>query len=266
MPLSILGQEDNACEHEPPAKAAKLIERGTDKRKYDAAKRRGYLEDALEEDGQALHAAFTLGLLAHTEARRTGEGFGEARDLLMSVHDACPRFNEEVLYTLGAIAYAEDRNQEALDWFHQFLHWESRTGKPISPRNRKRVEQVEAVLPELQFLIEYTANGDAAPPRILDEVATGDAEYLPALSADGTLLFFTRAGERMAKGDLVSRPFEDFTWARRTGPSVPFDSGHPLDDPFNPKTSTSSPPATRCWTTPGRSVSTCGRIPNLSTT
>ena len=199
MPLSIRGQEDNACEHEPTAKAAKLIERGTDKRKYDADKRRGYLEDALEEDGQALHAAFTLGLLAHTEARRTGEGFGEARDLLMSVHDACPRFNEEVPYTLGAIACAEDRNQEALDWFHQFLHWESRTGKPISPRNRKRVEQVEAVLPELQFLIEYTANGDAAPPRILDEVATGDAEYLPALSADGTLLFFTRAGERKAK-------------------------------------------------------------------
>ena len=48
MPLSIRGQEDNACEHEPTAKAAKLIERGTDKRKYDADKRRGYLEDALE--------------------------------------------------------------------------------------------------------------------------------------------------------------------------------------------------------------------------
>ena len=35
-----------------------------------------------------------------------------------------------------------------------------------------------------------------------------DQEYLPALSADGTLLFFTRAGERKAKGDLVSKPFE----------------------------------------------------------
>ena len=233
MPLSIRGQEDDPCEHEPTAKAAKLIERGTDKRKYEADKRRGYLEDALEEDDQALQAAFALGLLAHTQARRTGEGFGEARALLMSVHDACARFDEEVPYTLGAIAYAEDRNQEAMDWFHQFLQWESRTGKPISPRNRKRIEQVEAVLPELQFLIEYTANRDATPPRILDEVATGDAEYLPALSADGTLLFFTRAGERKAKGDLVSRPFEDFTWARRTGPSAPFDSGHPLDDPFN---------------------------------
>ena len=86
MPLSIRGQEDDPCEHEPTAKAAKLIERGTDKRKYDADKRRGYLEDALEEDDQALQAAFALGLLAHTQARRTGEGFGEARTLLMSVH------------------------------------------------------------------------------------------------------------------------------------------------------------------------------------
>ena len=229
----MLAQDEDPCEAVPSAKATKLIEKGTDKRKHDADKRRGYLEDALEEDDTALEAAFALGLLAHTEARRNGGSLSEARSLLLSVHEACSRYNEEVPYTLGAIAYAEDRYRDALDWFDRFLQWESRTGQPIAPRNRKRVEQVNGVLPELQFLLEFNAHADAAPPRVLAEVASRDAEYLPALSADGTLLFFTRAGERKAKGDLVSKPFEDFTWARRTGPANPFDSGVRLEDPFN---------------------------------
>ena len=68
----MLAQDADPCEAVPSAKATKLIEKGTDKRKYDADKRRGYLEDALEEDDTALEAAFALGLLAHTEARRNG--------------------------------------------------------------------------------------------------------------------------------------------------------------------------------------------------
>lgn len=229
----VLAQDEDPCTAVPSPKAAKLIEKGTDKRKYNADKRRGYLEDALEEDDTALDAAFALGLLAHSEARKKGESFSEARSLLLSVHEACNRFNEEVPYTLGAIAYAEDRYQDALEWFDRFLEWEARTGMPIAPRNRKRIEQINGVLPELEFLLQYTAHTDAPPPRILAEVASRDAEYLPALSADGTLLFFTRAGERKAKGDLVSKPFEEFTWARRTGPATPFDSGVRLKDPFN---------------------------------
>ena len=230
---SMVAQDEDPCDAVTSAKAAKFIEKGTDKRKYDAEKRRGYLEDALQEDDSALDAALALGLLAHYEARRRNESLSEAKSLLLSVHEACSRFNEEVPYTLGAIAYAEDRYQDALDWFYRFLEWEAQTGKPIAPRNRKRIEQVNEVLPELQFLLQYTAHADATPPRVLSEVASRDAEYLPALSADGTLLFFTRAGERKAKGDLVSQPFEEFTWARRTGPSTPFDSGMRLEDPFN---------------------------------
>ena len=230
---SMLAQDEDPCAAVPSVKAAKLIEKGTDKRKYNADKRRGYLEDALEEEDSALDAAFALGLLAHTEARRNGESLSEARSLLLSVHQACNRFDEEVPYTLGAIAYAENRHQDALDWFDRFLHWEAQTGKPIAPRNRRRIEQVNGVLPELRFLIEFTAHADAPAPQVLTEVASRDAEYLPALSADGTLLFFTRAGERKAKGDLVSQPFEEFTWARRTGPAIPFDSGMRLEDPFN---------------------------------
>lgn len=234
VPLGAQGQDAmDLCDHVAEGKAAKLIEKGTDKKKYDATKRRSLLEAAIEEDEEALAAQLALGLLSFSEARKSGGSFAEARRWLESVHGACFLYNEEVPYTLGAIAYAEDRHSDALLWFDRFLHWEDETGRPLAPRSLKRVEQVNGVLPELRFLEQFNAHVDAPHPLVLSEVASGDAEYLPALSADGTLLFFTRAGERKAKGDLVSRPFEAFSWARRPGPSVAFDEGVALDAPFN---------------------------------
>ena len=227
-----LAQED-PCSDPPSEKAAKWIEKGVNKSKYDAAKRRGYLENALDEDDTCVEAQFQLGLLEYRKARQDRSPFTAAKDQLRSVHEACNAYAEEVPYTLGAIAYAEGRYEDALRWFDRFLRWQHFTGRPLSPRGLKRVPQVEESLPELTFLRQYNAHSDAPPPAVLTEVSTREAEYLPALSADGTLLFFTRAGERKSKGDLVSQPYESFTWAKRNGPSARFNSGESLESPFN---------------------------------
>ena len=125
-----------------------------------------------------------------------------------TLHEACPFYAADIPYTLGAIAYATGEYDDAMKWFDRFLRWESVSGRPLTPRELKRVPQVEAILPELRFLQQFNAHPDAPQPRVLSEVATR-GEYLPTLSADGTLLFFTRAGQRKAKGDLVGRPFEE---------------------------------------------------------
>ena len=235
VPAWNLAAQDDPCTAAPSAKAQKWIDKGTDKRKYDADKRRGFLESALEEDETALEAMLALGLLTHRQAQQSrGQGdWSTPRSLLEAVHEACPVYAADVPYTLGVIAYAEGEYDAALTWFDRFLRWEHFTGHPHTPREAKRVPQVKGILPELRFLQQFNAHPDAPAPHILSEVATRDGEYLPTLSADGTLLFFTRAGQRKAKGDLVSRDFEEFTWARRPSPSVPFDVGAPLESPFN---------------------------------
>lgn len=233
LPLAGLAQEEDVCQPELDAKTAKLLERGLDKRKYDPEKRRGYLESALEEDENALPAEFALGLLLFDQARRSGMGFSESRAHLLSVHDRCPDYDAELPYTLGSIAFAENQFESAIDWFNRFVSWESQTGKPLSPRAMRRLDDVVERLPEIQFLMEFNAHADSPPPKVLESVASRDQEYLPALSPDGTLLFFTRAGERKAKGDLVSKPFEKFTWARRESPDLDFDAGEAMEDPFN---------------------------------
>lgn len=233
LPLVGVAQDEDVCQPELDAKTTKLLEKGLDKRKYDAEKRRGYLESALEEDENALPAEFALGLLLFDQARRSGMGFAESRAHLLSVHDRCPDLDAELPYTLGSIAFAENQFKSAIDWFNRFVSWESQTGKPLSPRAMRRLDDVVERLPEIQFLMEFNAHADSPPPKVLESVASRDQEYLPALSPDGTLLFFTRAGERKAKGDLVSKPFEKFTWARRESPDLDFDAGEAMEDPFN---------------------------------
>ncbi len=231
--LPVLCQDEDPCRPELDTKTTKWIERGTDKRKYGPEKRREFLESALDVQGEAISARFELGLLLFNQARRGADSYGAAQGMLLAVHEACPSFSEELPYTLGSIAFAQGAFDDALSWFDRFIRWEYFTGHPLSPRSARRVEEVESRLPEIQFLVEFNAHADAPPPRVLSSVASRDQEYLPALSADGTLLFFTRAGERKAKGDLVSKPFEYFTWSRRTGPSVPFDAGEAMEAPFN---------------------------------
>ena len=231
---SLLGQ-DADCDAPLSPKVQKLVDKGTDKRKYDAEKRRKYLEAALEENEQAWPAVLALGQLTFRDAQKTrnADAFVVPREWMRTLHDACPFYSPDIPYILGAIAYATGDYDGALNWFDRFLRWESVSGRPLTPRDLKRVPQVEGILPELRFLQQYNAHPDAAAPRVLSEVATRDGEYLPTLSADGTLLFFTRAGQRKAKGDLVSQAFEEFSWARRMGPSHPFDSGEALESPFN---------------------------------
>lgn len=236
--------QDPTCTAPLAPKVQKLVDKGMDKRKYDADKRKGFLLGALEEDENAWSAAFALGALTFRDAQMGSRSSGRMEDaptdpwamprrLMLSVHEACPAYAAEVPYTLGAIAYATGNHTDALDWFDRFLRWPHFTGKPHTPRDLGRVAQVEEVLPELRFLSQFNAHASAPDPVVLDELSTQDAEYLPALSADGTLLFFTRAGERKAKGDLVSRPFETFSWARRPGPSSAFDGGTALGAPFD---------------------------------
>ena len=99
---------------------AEVDRQGHDKRKYDADKRRGFLESALEEDETALQAMLALGLRPTDKPSNRGPRIGAPRSLLEAVHEACPVYAADVPYTLGAIAYAEGEYDAALTWFDRF--------------------------------------------------------------------------------------------------------------------------------------------------
>ena len=98
---------------------------------------------------------------------------------------------------------------------------------------RRRRSDVEGTLPELVFLNQYHMHAGGQEPSPIPEVSWDEDEYLPMLSPDGTLLFFTRTSKTKAKGDITTTRKELFTWAKRLDERLPFDSGVPMPEPFN---------------------------------
>lgn len=97
----------------------------------------------------------------------------------------------------------------------------------------KQYAEVEALMPELGFYADFYRNTGNLNPEPVPNVSTTTDEYLPMLSPDNEMLFFTRKRQVKAKGDLVARDVEELTEARRKSTAEEFNAGRVLPDPFN---------------------------------
>ena len=68
---------------------------------------------------------------------------------------------------------------------------------------------------------------------VLRNVSTSADEYLPMLSPDNELLFFTRKSKYQAKGGSARTDVEQLMEARRRNVQEDFDKGRALPEPFN---------------------------------
>ena len=227
----VSGQDE--CDYDPGPKVQKLIEKSQDKKKYDSDKRRGFMEEALEEDENCLPCLMRLGESAFKIAKRGNASFGQAESYFERVKERCDEYHSELWYFLGAIYYAEQRYEEALDAFDRFIHFPDDDPSKFDRDYDKKYEEVQGALPYVQFYNDYYRNDGELDIVAVDGVSSVNDDYLPALSPDGEIMFYTRKFMKKAKGDLVSRQVEEFTWSHRTNINTDFDGGDALPQPFN---------------------------------
>jgi outer membrane protein OmpA-like peptidoglycan-associated protein len=212
------------------SKAEKLLEKGTNKDKYGPEERADWLAKAIEEDPACLACRVEIAEVMFSRFKRSGQGGDEAGEHAQAVIEACPSFSPAVHYISGALAYADRQWADAEDAFLSFLQWAPND----APRSVERqIEEVRDVLPLIAFERSFWANADAFDPEVVTGVNTPADEFLPALSPDGSLLFFTRRSMHKAKGDVVSREIEVFEMARRLNAPTAFSESSPLPSPFN---------------------------------
>jgi len=159
--------------------------------------------------------------------RRDPDMWGVLSERLNALDEVCPGGMPEVLYLRGAMAYLNDDYEEALMQFKAYL------ALPEEVTKRIRRREAEGALPELTFLHQYYVHAERPAPMPIPEVSWDEDEYLPLMSPDGSLLFFTRVEVSKAKGDVTTTRQETFSWARRKDERLPFDGGVPLGEPFN---------------------------------
>lgn len=225
MAISVTGWSQ--CDIEPrPSKAQKLVDKAT-KGKASLQARIALLNEALEIHPEDPETLIECAELCFKATRQDADMWNVMASKLEALQDVCPGSMPEALYLRGAMAYVNDDAEMALVQFGAYL---ATPEEETTPSRRREVESLRA---ELIFQRQFQAHAGMPEPHPIPELSWDQDEYLPVLSPDGTLMFFTRAGMYKDKGEYTSTRKEHFTWARRADERMPFDGGSPLGYPFN---------------------------------
>lgn len=153
---------------------------------------------------------------------------------LLNAAKSCPSVNPLLDYYLGIIYYTNADYKNSLKFFKRFL---LNSENPSDKDHSKKLEDVRAsisVIEKEQREAQRTfTDAERVDSKLLNKVSTEKSEYLPSLSPDNSMLFFTRKFFEKSRGDEFEREIERFSVANRTGELFEFDEGKALQYPFN---------------------------------
>lgn len=228
---TILAQDP--CTDPPAGKALKYFEQSKDTKKYSPEERMELLEKSIEAQIDCMPCLMRKGELLFLQAKRSGADFAVSRQVFEQMIDKCPEFHSEIYYFLGAMYYADKEYEKALVAFEKFLRFPDTDATKFEKDYDKKYKEVEGALPSVKAYAEIYKDPVEFKPIKVAGVSSADDDYLPIISPDGEIMFYTRAMYKQAKGDVAPRMVEEFTWSQRPDINASFDAGKALPKPFN---------------------------------
>ena len=230
IPIILRGQE--GCSFEPSGKIQKLLDQSFDMKKYETNERIEFLEKALDEDPKCTPCLMRLGEIEFKVAKRGGS-FASSKQRFQQLDELCPNYHSEVYYYLGAMCYADREYDKALEYFEKFLRFPDSDPSKFEKDYQKKYTEVEEALKNVNAYADiYKDQIEYTPVRVAG-VSSPTDDYLPLISPDGEIMFFTRTVSKQAKGDVAPRTYEHFSWCKRPDINTRFDEGNALPEPFN---------------------------------
>ncbi len=147
--------------------------------------------------------------------------FDSEKEALKAI-DICPDKFSKSYYFLGEIAFNRKDYVNADIYLKKCIELE--IGDPYYS---------DAVLLHSKAIVlaQIINNPVEFNPNIVEGISTEFDEYLPIISPDQELAFFTRRLEKKSKQDITSMIVEEFTISKKENKI--FEVGHALDYPFN---------------------------------
>ncbi|MEX1001851.1 MAG: OmpA family protein [Crocinitomicaceae bacterium] len=237
--------EDESC-LEPGKKVMKLITKVAENPKKERMERIKAYTDAIEMAPENAYIFYSFANYNYEKALETQDNFEEGRTNFKQLSIAyeaaatgykkvleyCPDYHSDVYYKLGTIYYTLGDKGQASMYFKKFVEFKDKDPNKYSDTYAKNKRDVEEILPEMEFFEQFFNNTVPYEPVKVENVSSDKHEYLPMISPDNELLFYTRKGEGSDKG-IIKTIIEEFTLSQRPGPEGTFTTGNPLRSPFN---------------------------------
>jgi len=154
--------------------------------------------------------------------------YGKYVKSLERIASSCPSFqNYETNYKLGKIFFAEDNLEKAMKYLKIFTKKATKKSKYYS--------DAESTLRYIEQFLNLTKNPVPFDPHIVEGISTNNDEFLPIISPDGSMAFFTHAYMKSDVSNIYGPKYtEEYTMARaidNTG--LKFEQVEALPYPFN---------------------------------
>ena len=247
-------ETDNESCTEPDKKAMKLIKVATSPKSDFQTASMAFLE-AIEIDDEKALPYFLYAEYLNERALRKYEDYKAGRANLVQVRnqynaveskyvrviELCPELHATPYYMLGYINYYIKKDQEAaVSYFNQFINYSSNDPDAfaedyVDQKNEAIliVKQLEVAIKKAEIANEFYETKVPYNPVRVQNVSTADDEYLPMISPDNELIFYTRRGDFRSLGDVQSNIKEMFSVSQRPNVNTPFNKGEGLRPPFN---------------------------------
>lgn len=198
------------CEETPLKQTGKLMEKGLDHKNFDIHRRIAFLKQATEEDPQFASAWYALGNAYVMLAQMEGNGYLTAEKYFLNAIEICPFYNARVYYLLGKIAFSKKLYAQCNDYLQVYLKHED-------AKDEKELSDAEKIKPLASFLAEVYAKPVPFSPQSISAVNTYEDEFLPMLTPDNSMLYYTRRYTKQGRNELTPRQVEEFYCASKDG-------------------------------------------------
>lgn len=234
--MSVAEFNPETCSGSDNSKAEKHFEKAKELYYKDQNKAKEYLAKALTEDEDFADAYYMLADFAMQDyekvrginAKLEKQKQAEIHTYLMRILDICPKYENYNLNYLVAETFYKDKDYIKAEAYLKVFVRNTRD-------NKKAVDIAKEMLYEIDITRQLKSNPVPFNPEPVEGVSTSEDEYLPLISPDGELLFYTK---QYMKNDINSiygnRLTEEFSLANRADSTyMHYVDARTMPEPFN---------------------------------
>ncbi|MGA2824373.1 MAG: OmpA family protein [Bacteroidales bacterium] len=220
-------QTADSCARSYYKKIEKSYHEGIDffkKSNYTEAVR--IMKNIVNKEPDFTDAYYVLGL---SYFKRTNSNFRDAEKNFLKVIELCPSYNVYAYYYLAEICYGSEKYDSAMRYCEAFL-------KDVDKiKSDKDYSRAVDLLKYSKFYLQMTHNPVPFDPKVVEGISTPENEYLPIITADNQMAFFTR--ETKLEGEkntlIQSEKYKEKFMFSQLQPDGKFTKGEEMPDPFN---------------------------------
>lgn len=233
--VNALLAQDDFCEESDNKKVKKIYEKLYDRETTDR-ERFTLLKEAIEIDEYCVQCYFDMGNLSYYVAKQSMKSFDVAKKMFIKAIEVCPTYKADAYYNLALIEMSEGNKATALEYMDQFLNFKSDNDKAFASNHEAKKKYINSIRPELKFYYEWENNIVDYTPERVKNVSSALNEYLPMMSPDNEIMFFTRKEMLDAKTQVTVREndyVEPLMLAYRADALAEFKEVEKMNDPFS---------------------------------